>query len=136
MSPGATLAWRQPDLHMRVLAAASSLPDVLHLADGRLRQCFFVPYPWRPNVRVDVELALQAVDDAVEMALIQCADRDTAGFVAGLHSNGGIFSAKLPQGLRKSLRITRAAGLNGEQQKRPISHETYYIFLREQEAMC
>ena len=64
---------------MAVLAAAAGLLGVLHLAVGRTRQRFLVGDLRTADARLDVELALEAVDDDLEVQLAHAGDDDFAG---------------------------------------------------------
>ena len=64
----------QVDLRVAVLAAAAGLLGVLHLAVGRTRERFLVGDLRLADARLDAELALQAVDDDLEVQLAHAGD--------------------------------------------------------------
>src|SRR5262249_29879374 len=73
------------DDHVRVLAGAAGLTyelltEVLHVATRRLA----VPDLWATDVRVDVELPLEAVDDDLEVQLAHPGDERLSGLLIGL----------------------------------------------------
>ena len=76
---GARLAGIEMDLDVAVLAAAAGLLGVLHLAVGRAGQGFLVGDLRTADAGLDVELALQAVDDDLEVQLAHAGDDDFAG---------------------------------------------------------
>ena len=75
----ARLAREEVDLHVAVLAAAAGLLRVLHLAIGGTRQGFLVGDLRTADGRLDAELALEAVDDDLEVQLAHAGDDDFAG---------------------------------------------------------
>ena len=66
---------------MAVLAAAAGLPDVAALAVGRPGERFLVGDLRLADARLDAELALQAVDDDLEVQLAHAGDDDLAGLL-------------------------------------------------------
>jgi hypothetical protein len=77
-----------------VLAAAARLPDepALNLLD-RLADRLAVRDLRTADVRVDVELALEAVDDDLEVQLAHARDQRLAGLVVGAHAEGRVLFA-------------------------------------------
>ena len=94
---GARLAREQMDLRVAVLAAAAGLLGVLHLAVGRTRQRFLVGHLRLADARLDAELALQAVDDDLEVQLAHAGDHDLAGLLVGLDAEGRVLGHQLRQ---------------------------------------
>src|SRR6185436_3643861 len=80
---GARLARVQMNLHVAVLAAAAGLLGVFHLAVRRTRQRFLISDLRLADGRLDVELALQAVDDDLEVELAHAADDRLPGLNVG-----------------------------------------------------
>ena len=82
---------------MAVLAAAAGLLGVLHLAVGGTRQRFLVGDLRLADARLDAELALQAVDDDLEVQLAHAGDDDLAGLLVGLDAEGRVLAHQLRQ---------------------------------------
>src|SRR3954464_854352 len=83
------------DHSVAVLAATSGLADelALNLLD-RLAERLAVRDLWAADVRVDVELALEAVDDDLEVQLAHAGDQRLAGLVVGVDAKGRILLAQ------------------------------------------
>src|SRR5262245_59623567 len=81
---GARLGREQVDLHFRKLTATAGLLRVAHLAIGRTRQRLLVSDLRLANARFDAELALQSVDDDLEVELAHAGDDDLTGLFVGL----------------------------------------------------
>ena len=91
----ARLAGIQMDLHVAVLAAAARLLRVLHFAVGRARERFLVRDLRLADGRLDAELALQPVDDDLEVQLAHAGDDDLTGLLVGLHVERRVFGHQL-----------------------------------------
>src|SRR5581483_9522706 len=94
---GARFARIHVDLRVAVLTAAARLLGVFHFAVGRTRERLLVRDLRLADRRLDVELALQAVDDDVEVQLAHAGDDDLAGLQVGLHVERRILRAQLLQ---------------------------------------
>ena len=76
---------------MSVLAAASGLADELSLNFlDRLADRLAVSDLRPADVRVDAELALESVDDDLEVQLAHAGDEGLAGLVVGAHAEGRV----------------------------------------------
>src|SRR4030095_1421552 len=84
----AGLARDHPDLGVPVLAAAAGLLDVAVFALRRARHRFLVRDLRLADRRLDVELALQAVDDDLEVQLAHPADDRLTGLEVGVDPEG------------------------------------------------
>ena len=93
----ARLTRDQADLRVAVLAAAAGLLDVAALALGRTRERFLVGDLRLADARLDVELALQPVDDDLEVQLAHAGDDHLAGLLVGLDAEGRILGHQLLQ---------------------------------------
>jgi len=69
----------EPELHVRVLPTPLRSTRILHLAIGRPGQHFPVEHPRTSHVRLDVELALQAVKDDLEVLFADTPNDNLAG---------------------------------------------------------
>ena len=85
------------NLRVAVLAAAAGLLGVPHLAVGRTRERFLVGDLRLADRRLDAELALQPVDDDLEVQLAHAGDDHLAGLLVGLHAEGRILGHQLLQ---------------------------------------
>ncbi len=115
---GARLAGIEVDLGVAVLAAAAGLLGVLHLAVGRTGQRFLVGDLRTADARLDVELALQAVDDDLEVQLAHAGDDDFAGRLIGLHAEGRILGHQLAKALPELLLVGLGLRLDRERDDR------------------
>jgi hypothetical protein len=111
---GAGLARIEMDLRMRVLAATARLLGVLDFAVGGTRQRLFVGNLRTPDARLDVELAFQAVDDALEVQFAHAADDDLPGRLARVHADRGVFGQERVEAAAESFLIRPGIGLDGE----------------------
>ena len=112
---GARLAREQADLHVAVLAAAAGLLGVPHLAVGGTRQRFLVGDLRLADARLDAELALQAVDDDLEVQLAHAGDDDLPGLLVGLDAEGRVLGHQLLQADAELLLV--ALGLRLDRQR-------------------
>ena len=71
------------------------LADELALAVGAARERFLVGDLRLADGRLDVELALQAVDDDLEVQLAHAGDDHLAGLLVGVHAEGRVFRHQL-----------------------------------------
>ena len=90
---------------MRVLAAAAGLLRVLHLAVGGPRQRLLVGDLRLADARLDAELALQAVDDDLEVQFAHAADDDLAGLLVGLDPERRVLLHQLLHALTELLLV-------------------------------
>src|SRR5262245_32971912 len=102
---GARLARMEMNLRVTVLTAAAGLLRVLHLAVGGARQRLLVGDLRLADGCLDVELALQAVDDDLEVQLTHSADDRLPGLLIGVHAEGRILRHQLRQALPELLLI-------------------------------
>ena len=103
---------------MAVLAAAAGLLGVLHLAVGRPRQRLLVGDLRTADARLDVELALQAVDDDLEVELAHPGDHDLAGLLIGLDPEGRVLRHQLAEPLTELLLVGLGLRLDGQRDDR------------------
>ena len=87
---------------------------VLHLAVRRTRQCFLVSDLRLADRGLDAELALQAVDDDLQMELAHTRDDDLAGLLVGLHLEGRVFGHQLLEADPELFLIGLGLRLDGE----------------------
>jgi hypothetical protein len=106
------------DLRVAVLAAAARLLGVLHLAVGRAGQRFLVGHLRAADARLDVELALQAVDDDLEVQLAHAGDDDLAGLLVGLDAERRVLGHQLPEADAELLLVGLRLRLDGERDDR------------------
>src|SRR2546428_3636510 len=92
---GARLAREQMYLRVAVLPAAARLLDVAAVAVRRTRQRFLVGDLRLADCRLDVELALQPIDDDLEVQLAHAGDDQLGGLLIGLHAEGRILGHQL-----------------------------------------
>ena len=93
----ARLAGMQVNLRVAVLPAAARLPHVPTLAIRRARERLFVRDLRLAHRRLDVELALQPVDDDLEVKLAHPADDRLAGLRIGVDAESGVLGHQLLQ---------------------------------------
>ena len=115
---GARLAGIEVNLHVRVVAAAAGLACVLHLAVGRTRERFLVGDQRTADARLDAELALQAVEDDLEVQLAHAADDDVAGRLAALDAERRVFGHEPEQPLGEPLLVSLGPGRNRDRDQR------------------
>src|SRR5689334_13176204 len=101
------------NLRVAVLAAAAGLADVASLAVGRTRQRFLVGHLRLADARLDAELALQAVDDDLEVQLAHAADDDLAGLLVGVDAERRVLGHQLGETLTELLLIALRLRLDG-----------------------
>ena len=99
---GARLAGNSVDLHVAVLAAAAGLLRVPHLAVGRTGERLLVGDLRLADARLDAELALQTVDDDLEVQLAHAGDDDLTGLLVGLDAEGRVLGHQLLRGRRRA----------------------------------
>src|SRR3546814_12682984 len=85
------LARRDLDLDAAELARAARLLLVGVVDRHRLRERFAIRHLRRAHVRLDLELALHAIDEDVEVQLAHALDDRLARFMVGRHAERGIF---------------------------------------------
>ena len=112
-SPG-----KEVDLDVAVLAAAAGLLGVLHLAIGRTRQRFLVGHLRTADRRLDAELALEAVDDDLEVQLAHAGDDDFAGLLVGLDPERRVFGHQLLHARAELFLVGLGLRLDGERDDR------------------
>jgi hypothetical protein len=83
------LARLEPDEHVAVLAAAAGLLGVLVLGVDLLRDALTVGDFGLADVRLDLELALQAVDDDFEVELAHAGDDRLRNLLVGKRRKKG-----------------------------------------------
>jgi len=115
---GARLAGEQVNLHVAVLAAAAGLLGVLHLAVRRTGERFLVGDLRLADGRFDAELALQAVDDDLEVQLAHAADDHLARLDVGVHAERRILRHQLLQADAELLLVGFGLRLNRERDDR------------------
>ena len=114
----ARLAGIQANLDLGELTAAAGLLRVAHLPVGRTRQRFLVSDLRSARRRFDVELALQPVDDDLEVKLAHAGDDDLAGLLIGLHAERRILRHQLLQADAELLLVGLRLRLDGERDHR------------------
>ena len=77
--------------HMAVLAAAAGLANELALGFDRAAQGFAIRDLRLADIGFDLELALHAIDDDLEMQFAHAFDDGLAGLRIGVHAKGRIF---------------------------------------------
>jgi hypothetical protein len=102
------------NLRVAVLAATASLLGVLHLAISRTGQRFLVGDLRTADAGFDVELALQAVDDDLEVQLAHPGDHDFACRLIGLHAERRILGHQLAETLPELLLVGLGLRLDRE----------------------
>ncbi len=85
------------NLRVPVLASAAGLFRVLHLAVGGAGERLLVGHLRTADARLDVELALQPVDDDLQVQLAHASDDDLARLLVGLHAERRILGHQLAQ---------------------------------------
>ena len=95
---------------MAELAAAAGLLGVLHLAIGRTRERLLVGDLRLADAGLDAELALEAVDDDLEVQLAHAGDDDLAGLLVGLHAERRVFLHQLLQADAELLLVALVLG--------------------------
>src|SRR4029453_14990460 len=76
----------QANLRVAVLAAAARLPDVTTFAFGRSGQRVLVGNLPRPHTPLNIELALEPIDDDLQVELAHPGDDNLAGLLVRLHA--------------------------------------------------
>src|SRR5438093_8175717 len=115
---GTRLAGIQMDLRVAVLPAAAGLLHVPAVAVRGLRERLLVGDLRLADRRLDVELALQAVDDDLEVQLAHAVDDDLTGLPIGLDAEGRILGHQLLQAEPELLLIDLGPGLDRERDHR------------------
>ena len=114
----AGLARKEVDLDVAVLAAAAGLLGVLHLAIGGPRQRFLVGHLRTADGGLDAELALEAVDDDLEVQLAHAGDDDFAGLLIGLDPERRVFGHQLLHARAELFLVGLGLRLDGERDDR------------------
>ena len=114
--PGGSGVEAQDD--MAVLAATAGLTDELRLLLDRLLDRFLVRDLRPADVRVDLELAQQAVDDDLEVQLAHPLDDGLAGLGVGLDAEGRILGRQLLQRRAEALLVLLGLRLDGDRDHR------------------
>src|SRR4029453_18382499 len=115
---GARLAREQPDLHFGELAAATGLLRIPHLAVGGTGERFLVGDLRLADARLDAELALQAVDDDLEVQLAHAGDHDLTGLLVGLDAEGRVLGHELLQAVPELLLVALRLWLDRQRDDR------------------
>ena len=116
--------------HVTVLATAVDPRGILHLALGSPGQRFLEGYARALDVRLDVELALQSVDDDLEMRLAQPGDHDVSRLLVDAEAEGRVLFSQLLQRLCKPLRIGRCLRDDGQrEQRQPVGYRHFLNLL-------
>src|SRR6185312_15147472 len=89
----------------RKLTTATGLLRITHLAIGRTRQRFFVRDLRLTDARLDAELALQTVDDDLEVELAHAGDDDLTCLLVGLDPERRVLGHELLQAVAEFLLI-------------------------------
>src|SRR5262249_45518255 len=111
---GARRAGMKVDLRVTVLTAPTRLPDVTSFAVCRARQRFLVGDLRLADARLDVELALQAVDEDFEVQLAHAGNHRLRRLLVGADLEGGILGHQLLQPLAELLLVGFRLGLDGK----------------------
>jgi hypothetical protein len=115
---GARLAREQPDLHFGELAAATGLLRIPHLAVGRTGERFLVGDLRLADARLDAELALQTVNDDLEVQLAHAGDDHLAGLLVGLDAEGRVLGHELLQTVPELLLVALCLRLDRQRDDR------------------
>src|SRR5712691_2622850 len=114
----ARFAGEEMNLRVAVLAAAAGLLDIAAVAVRRTRQGLLVRDLRLADRRLDVELALQPVDDDLEVQLAHAVDDDLAGLPIGLHAEGRILGHQLLEADAELLLVDLGLRLDRERDDR------------------
>src|SRR5262249_1086572 len=106
------------NLGVAVLTASACLTHVAPLAIRRTRERLFVGDLRFTDARVDVEFALQAVDDDLEVQLAHAADDNLAGLLVGVDAERGILPHQLGETEAQLLLIALRLRLDRERDDR------------------
>ena len=112
-SPGNSL-----NLHFGELAAATGLLGVPHLAVGGTGERFLVGDLRLADARLDAELALQAVDDDLEVQLAHAGDDHLPGLLVGLDAERRVLGHQLLQAVAELLLVALRLRLDRQRDDR------------------
>src|SRR5258708_775634 len=112
------LARLEPDEHVAVLAAPAGLLGVLVLGVDLLRDALAIRDFGLADVRLDLELAPQAVDDDFEVELAHAGDDRLRGFFVGERAKRRIFVGELLQRDAELLDVDLGLRLDGDRDDR------------------
>src|SRR5439155_21667227 len=93
----ARVARHEADLRVAILAAAAGLTDVAPFALRGTRERFLVRDLGTADARLDAELALEPVDDDLEVQLAHACDHDLSGLFVGLDAERRVFRHQLAE---------------------------------------
>ena len=106
------------NLRVAVLTAAAGLTDESTLALGRGGERFLVGDLRLADARLDAELALEAIDDDLEMQLAHAGDDHLAGLLVGADAERRIFRHQLRHAVAELFLIRLGLRLDGERDHR------------------
>mmetsp|Transcript_130755 Transcript_130755/g.317607 ORF Transcript_130755/g.317607 Transcript_130755/m.317607 type:complete len:309 (-) Transcript_130755:1217-2143(-) len=105
LETGAGLEGLELDGHLGVLAGTAGLLLVGVGGAGVLGDGLAVVHLGRADVRLDLELALEAVDDDVEVELAHALDHGLVGLLIPAVTEGWVFASKLRQSFNHLVRV-------------------------------
>ena len=105
-------------LRVAELAAAAGLANEAPVAFGRRGQRFLVSHLRLADAGLDAELALEAVDDDLEVQLAHAGDHDLAGLLVGADAEGRVFGHQLRHALAELFLVGLGLRLDGERDDR------------------